>query len=131
MSQEIITIKYDSFTANIYPHALAELPLRNIKKIFKLAQAARFENEAAISAINAYLSQTILQAQEAMKSAARAYNDGWRKVDKPRSRKPAVVEQLQKNRELTDAFKKAHAHYERLVSVRKAFDEILASDTQH
>ena len=52
-------------------------------------------------------------------------------MDKPRSRRPTVVEQLRKNKELTAAFKKAHARYERLVSVRKVFNEILAPDTKH
>ena len=126
-----VTIRYRSFRADIYLTALETLPLRNIKKLFKLAGQERSTNEDAINTIRCHLDETIPEAQATMKAAALAYENGWRKVDKPRSRKPAVVEQLQKNRELTADFKKAHARYERLVSVRKVFNETLAPDTKH
>ena len=126
-----VTIRYRSFRADIYLTALETLPLRNLKKLFKLAGQGPRTNEAAINTIRLHLNEIIPEAQAAVKSAALNYENGWRKVDKPRSRRPEVVEQLRKNKELTRAFKKAHARYERLVSTRKVFDEILAPDTKH
>ncbi|MBR4863066.1 MAG: hypothetical protein IKU07_00705 [Oscillospiraceae bacterium] len=126
-----VVIRYRTFRADISLDALENMPARNLRKLFKLAAKNRHTNESAINAIRLHLDETIPEAQDTMRAAARAYEDGWRRVDNPRSRKPSVVEQLHKNDELTSAFKKAHARYERLVSTRKVFDEILAPDTKH
>lgn len=126
-----VVIRYRTFRADISLDALENMPARNLRKLFKLAAKDRRTNEAAINTIRLHLDETIPEAQDTMRAAARAYEDGWHKVDNPRSRKPSVVEQLRKNDELTAAFKKAHARYERLVSPRKVFDEILAPDTKH
>lgn len=126
-----VTIRYRSFRADILLDGLEIMPARNLRKLFKLAAKDRHTNEAAINTIRLYLDETIPEAQDTMRATARAYEDGWRKVTNPRSRKPSVVEQLHKNDELTAAFKKARARYERLVSVRKVFDETLAPDTKH
>ena len=66
-----------------------------------------------------------------MRAAARAYENGWKKEDKPRSRNPKTVEQLRINKELTARFKQAHAHYERLAASRKVFEETPFPDTKH
>ena len=126
-----VVIRYRTFRADISLDALENLPARNLRKLFKLAAKDRRTNEAAINSIHRHLDDTIPEAQATMRAAAKAYEDGWHRVDTPRSRKPSVVEQLRKNDELTSAFKKAHARYERLVSTRKVFDEILAPDTKH
>lgn len=126
-----VVIRYRTFRADIFLDALENMPARNLRKLFKLAAKDRRTNEAAINSIRLHLDETIPEAQATMRAAAKAYEDGWHRVDNPRSRKPSVVEQLHKNDELTSAFKKAHARYERLVSTRKVFDEILAPDTKH
>ena len=117
---DFFIIQHGSFHAAVLYSALEHLPIHNLKKLFRLAKKAQFENEAAIP-----------EAQETMRAAARAYEDGWKKVDKPRSRNPKTVEQLRLNKELTVRFKQAHARYERLVASRKVFEETLFPDTKH
>lgn len=128
---DFFTIRHGSFHAAVLYSALEHLPIHNLKKLFRLAKKAQFENEAAIQGIRSYFDTTIPEAQETMRAAARAYEDGWRKVDKPRSRNPKTVEQLRLNKELTTRFKQAHARYERLVASRKVFEETLFPDTKH
>ena len=128
---DFFIIQHGSFHAAVLYSALEHLPIRNLKKLFRLAKKAQFENEAAIQGIRSYFDTTIPEAQETMRTAARAYEDGWRKVDKPRSRNPKTVEQLHLNKELTVRFKQAHARYERLVASRKVFEETLFPDTKH
>lgn len=128
---DFFTIQHGSFHAAILFSALEHLPLRKLKKLLLLAKKSPFENEAAIQSIRSYFDTAIPEAQEAMRAAARAYENGWKKVDKPRSRNPKTVEQLRINKELTARFKQAHAHYERLVASRKVFEETLFPDTKH
>lgn len=128
---DFFTIRHGSFHAAVLYSALEHLPIRNLKKLFRLAKKAQFENEAAIQGIRSYFDTAIPEAQETMRAAAKAYEDGWRKVDKPRSRNPKTVEQLRINKELTTRFKQAHARYERLVASRKVFEETLFPDTKH
>lgn len=106
---DFFIIQHGSFHAAVLYSALEHLPIHNLKKLFRLAK----------------------KAQETMRAAARAYEDGWKKVDKPRSRNPKTVEQLRLNKELTVRFKQAHARYERLVASRKVFEETLFPDTKH
>lgn len=103
---DFFTIRHGSFHAAVLYSALEHLPMHNLKKLFRLAQ-------------------------ETMRTAAKAYEDGWRKVDKPRSRNPKTVEQLRLNKELTVRFKQADARYERLVASRKVFEETLFPDAKH
>lgn len=128
---DFFTIRHGSFQAAVLYSALEHLPIHNLKKLFRLAKKAQFENEATIQSIRSYFDEVILEAQETMRTAAKAYEDGWRKVDKPRSRNPKTVEQLRLNKELTVRFKQAHARYERLVASRKVFEETLFPDTKH
>ena len=127
----LVHIQADTFRADIYLDRLCDMTIHNLKKLFRLAKKAQFENEAAIQSIRSYFDEVIPEAQETMRTAAKAYEDGWRKVDKPRSRNPKTVEQLRLNKELTVRFKQAHARYERLVASRKVFEETLFPDTKH
>lgn len=128
---DFFIIQHGSFHAAVLYSALEHPPIHNLKKLFRLAKKAQFENEAAIQSIRSYFDEVIPEAQETMRTAAKAYEDGWRKVDKPRSRNPKTVEQLRINKELTTRFKQAHARYERLVASRKVFEETLFPDTKH
>ena len=128
---DFFTVRHGSFHAAVLYSALEHLPMHNLKKLFRLTQKAQFENEATIQSIRSYFDKVIPEAQETMRTAAKAYEDGWRKVDKPRSRNPKTVEQLRLNKELTVRFKQADARYERLVASRKVFEETLFPDTKH
>lgn len=61
-----VTIRYRSFRADIYLTALETFPLRNLKKLFKLAGQERHTNEEAIEAIRRHLDETIPEAQATM-----------------------------------------------------------------
>lgn len=128
---DFFTIQHGSFRAAVLYSALEHLPMHNLKKLFRLAKTAQLENEAAIQSIRSHFDEVIPEAQENMRTAAKAYGDGWKKVDNPRSRNPKTVEQLRINKELTARFKQAHARYERLVAARKVFEETLFPDTKH
>lgn len=128
---DFFIIQHGSFHAAVLYSALEHPPIHNLKKLFRLAKKAQFENEDALQGIRSYFDTAIPEAQETMRAAAKAYEDGWRKVDKPRSRNPKTVEQLRLNKELTVRFKQAHARYERLVASRKVFEETLFPDTKH
>lgn len=128
---DTFTIRYRLFRADIYTEALEQIPLRKLRKLFSLAAKDRRTNLAAIDTIKGYLDQHIPEAQATMRASAKAYEDGWKKVPNPRSRKPAVVEQLRRNKELTDNFNRDHARYEKLVAVRKVYMSIFAADTKH
>ena len=125
-----VEIKSGTFEAHFFLTALERFRLSKLKKLFQLTASDPWGNAQAIEAIRLYISDAIPAAQEEMRAAARAYEGGWRKVDKPRSRKPDVVKQLKINEELTTAFKKAKARYERLLKIRTLYDETIG-DTKH
>lgn len=70
---DFFIIQHGSFHAAVLYSALEHLPIRNLKKLFRLAKKAQFENEAAIQGIRSYFDTTIPEAQETMRAAARAY----------------------------------------------------------
>lgn len=85
---DFFIIQHGSFHAAVLYSALEHLPIHNLKKLFRLAKKAQFENEAAIQGIRSYFDATIPEAQETMRAAARAYEDGWKKGGQAKEPKP-------------------------------------------
>lgn len=114
----LISMQADTFHADIYMDRLIDLPVTNIRKLFKLLHLYRWENERAIDSLVPYLAQAVQESKDAWKLASREFTDGWRKVSNPKSRHPAVVETLKNNNRLTRKVKAAKARHERWVKIK-------------
>ena len=114
----LISMQADTFHADIYMDRLIDLPVTNIRKLFKLLHLYRWENERAIDSLVPYLAQAVQESEDAWKLASREFTDGWRKVSNPKSRHPAVVETLKNNNRLTRKVKAAKARHERWVKIK-------------
>ena len=114
----LISMQADTFHADIYMDRLIDLPVTNIRKLFKLLHLYRWENERAIDSMVPYLAQAVQESEDAWKLASREFTDGWRKVSNPKSRHPAVVETLKNNNRLTRKVKAAKARHERWVKIK-------------
>lgn len=114
----LISMQADTFHADIYMDRLIDLPVTNIRKLFKLMHRWDFDNRQAIDRLTAHLEQAIQEGEDAWKLASREFTDGWRKVSNPKSRHPAVVETLKNNNRLTRKVKAAKARHERWVKIK-------------
>lgn len=122
----LIHIQADTFRADIYMDRLIDLPVTNIRKLFKMLYSYRWENERAIDSLVPYLAGAVQESKDAWKQASADYVNGWRKVDNPKSRHPAVVETLKNNNRLTSKVKAAKARHERWAKIQSIWAEISA-----
>lgn len=122
----LISMQADTFHADIYMDRLIDLPVTNIRKLFKLLHLYRWENERAIDSLVPYLAQAVQESKDAWKQASADCVHGWRKVDTPKSRHPAVVETLKNNGRLTRQLKAAKARHERWAKIQSIWAEISA-----
>lgn len=122
----LISMQADTFHADIYMDRLIDLPVTNIRKLFKMLYLYRWENERAIDSLVPYLAGAVQESKDAWKQASADYVDGWRKVDSPKSRHPAVVEILKNNNRLTRKVKAAKAQHERWAKIQSIWAEISA-----
>lgn len=122
----LISMQADTFHADIYMDRLIDLPVTNIRKLFKLLHLYRWENERAIDLLVPYLAQAVQESKDAWKQASADYVHGWRKVDNPKSRHPAVVETLKNNGRLTRQLKAAKVRHERWAKIQSIWAEISA-----
>lgn len=65
-----------SFEAIIYLDHIHTMPLKNWRKLVKLA-AGDYRNEAALEDARAWFTAAIEDAKEAWKTASQEYVDGW------------------------------------------------------
>lgn len=122
----LISMQADTFHADIYMDRLIDLPVTNIRKLFKMLYLYRWENERAIDSLVPYLAGAVQESKDAWKQASADYVDGWHKVDNPKSRHPAVVEILKNNNRLTRKVKAAKAQHERWAKIQSIWAEISA-----
>ena len=108
----LISMQADTFHADIYMDRLIDLPVTNIRKLFKLLHLYRWE--------------AVQESKDAWKQASADYVHGWRKVDNPKSRYPAVVKTLKNNGRLTRQLKAAKARHERWAKIQSIWAEISA-----
>lgn len=122
----LISMQADTFHADIYMDRLIDLPVTNIRKLFKMLYLYRWENERAIDRLVPYLAKAAQESKDAWKQASADYVNGWRKVDNPKSRHPAVVETLKNNNRLTRKVKNAKTQHERWAKIQSIWAEISA-----
>lgn len=122
----LIFMQADTFHADIYMDRLIDLPVTNIRKLFKMLYSYRWENERTIDSLVPYLAGAVQESKDAWKQASADYVNGWRKVDNPKSRHPAVVETLKNNNRLTSKVKAAKARHERWAKIQSIWAEISA-----
>ena len=127
----LISMQADTFHADIYMDRLIDLPVTNIRKLFKLLHRYRWENERAIDSLVPYLAQAVQESKDAWKQASADYVHGWRKVDTPKEPPPGGGGNPQKqwppdppaqSRQL----KAAKARHERWAKIQSIWAEISA-----
>lgn len=122
----LMSMRAGTFHADIYMDRLIDLPVTNIRKLFKLLHLRRWENEQAIDRLVLYLARAVQESKDTWKQASADYVNGWRKVDNPKSRHPAVVETLKNNNRLTSKVKTAKTRHERWAKIQSIWAEISA-----
>ena len=60
---DFFNIRHGAFHAAGLYSALEHLPIHNLKKLFRLAKKAQFENEDALQGIRSYFDTAIPEAQ--------------------------------------------------------------------
>ena len=72
-SAKLITINTGDYHADIYFDRLEDMPLSNIRKVFKLLLADPWSNEGAIRQMTLYLDAAVIESKEAWKQASIEY----------------------------------------------------------
>lgn len=120
---KLITINTGDYHADIYFDRLEDMPLSNIRKVFKLLLADPWSNEGAIRQMTLYLDAAVIESKEAWKQASTEYHNGWRYVPNKKSRLKDDRQKLRENNRLTAAVKRAKARHERWVKLQTCWAE--------
>lgn len=120
---KLITINTGDYHADIYFDRLEDMPLTNIRKVFKLLLADPWMNEEAIRKMTGYLEAAVAESKEVRKQASIAYQNGWRLVTNKKSRLKDDREKLRENDRLTAAVKRAKTRHERWVKLKSIWAE--------
>lgn len=113
-----ITFWQDTCTVNLFLDKLCDLPLANVRKLYAMMLSEPDRNAAAIIALGEYFETAIADSKAAWALASKEYQNGWRLVPDKRSRTPAAVETLTRNKQLTRAVRRAKAQHERWVKLK-------------
>lgn len=125
-----VVIRADSYRAKVALDLFPELPLSNIRKLFRIMFRAAWENESSIQTINDWLSKAILSAKADWGTATLEYGNRWKDLKtfssglwnlQPQQRRRKIAEQRRLNRELTATLKAAKTAYDRLVKIQSEF----------
>lgn len=119
----LITFRQDTCTVNLLLEKLCELPLANVRKLYAMMLSEPDRNAEAAATLSEYLETAIADSKAAWAQASKAYTDGWRLVPNKRSRTPAAVETLTRNKQLTRAVRRTKAQYERWVKLKTLWAE--------
>lgn len=120
---KLITINTGDYHADIYFDRLEDMPLSNIRKVFKLLLADPWSNEGAIRQMTLYLDAAVIESKEAWKQASIEYQNGWRNVFNKKSRLKEDRQKLRENNRLTAAVKRTKARHERWVKLQTCWAE--------
>lgn len=120
---KLITINTGDYHADIYFDRLEDMPLSNIRKVFKLLLADPWSNEGAIRQMTLYLDAAVIESKEAWKQASIEYQNGWRYVPNKKSRLKDDRQKLRENNRLTAAVKRTKARHERWVKLQTCWAE--------
>lgn len=114
------TVFFSADTCRITLHLpkLIELPVPNLRKLFKLMLLEPWNNEEAIQTTELFIPDAVTSSKAKLQTASDAYAQGWRKVQNPRSRHPDVRKVLKENRRLTEDLKAAKALHDSWVKIQ-------------
>lgn len=120
------TIFFSADTCHIVLHLpkLIELPAPNCRKLFELMFSEPWNNEEAIQIIELHLQDAIAISNKELQAASNAYDQGWREVQNPKSRRREVVETLKENRRLTEALKTAKTRHDSWVKLNEIYHQV-------
>lgn len=118
-----ITFRQDTCTVNLLLEKLCELPLANVRKLYAMMLSEPDRNAEAAATLGEYLETAIADSKAAWEQASKDYQNGWRLVPNKRSRTPAAVETLTRNKQLTRAVRRTKAQYERWVKLKTLWAE--------
>lgn len=118
-----ISFKQDTCTVNLFLDKLCDLPLANVRKLYAMMLSEPDRNAAAIIALGEYFETAIADSKAAWALASKEYQNSWRLVPDKRSRTPAAVETLTRNKQLTRAVRRAKAQHERWVKLKTLWAE--------
>lgn len=118
-----VYINSGTFHAEIDSEGLPSLPVRNVRKLFKLLTSdPSSDNSEAIQTITDWLPGAVSDAKNTWGYTVALYKDGWRAVKKG-SRKDKDVEQRERNHALADSVKFAKADYDAVAKLQSIFHE--------
>ncbi|MFR0911830.1 MAG: hypothetical protein ACLSF6_03430 [Evtepia gabavorous] len=116
---KLITINTGDYHADIYFDRLEDMPLSNIRKVFKLLLADPWSNEGAIRQMTLYLDAAVIESKGPGNRPARSIRTAGAmcSIRKPPQRGPPKAPE---NNRLTAAVKRSKARHERWVKLQPA-----------
>lgn len=125
-----ITVRHMLFRADIYLDRLEDMPLRNFQRLLRIAAKDPQLNEEAIQLLREHFERQVPEARTVMQTAAKAYLDGYKDVNR-RSRKKAVRDILNENKRLKAAFVSAKLRHDKIIKLKEIFLAAFPDDTKH
>lgn len=130
MKPESIIIQNGGFAAAITTETLLVLPLRNVRKLFRMLPLDQ-RNEEAVRVLKLWLSHAESEAKEDWRDASDAYRHGHTEAyrlgytampNTPENGRARQVAEIKKrNKTLLAAVKKAKNRYDRIVKIHTIF----------
>lgn len=117
-----VDIRADKFYATVELNMLPTLPIKNLRKLFKLMWSRSYENTEAIQKTEDYLSEAVADAKTEWQKTSADYQNKWIFIDCHGYTIPKAKQQ-KINRPLIMAVKHAKANYNRLVKIQFIFQE--------
>lgn len=117
-----VVIRADSYHAVIFLDALPQLPINNIRKLFRIMFQAAWENPQSIWTTADWIKNVIREAESEWRATSAEFQNKYRTTD---DRGYFIPEAMREkiNRPLFPPIKKAKARYERLMKIQSIFNE--------
>ena len=123
---ETVHFRADTFQATIYLPRLNELPVSNIRKLFRLVFRYDWENEDAILTTGLCIQNAVEDSPQAWKVKSQECIDGYIDVKGPRVHELKHEDKLKiirENNRLLRAVKDAKSTHEKWVKINTIFHE--------
>ena len=124
MTNPVIHFTYRTASFDLGLTWLADLPVRNIRKLFKLMLAEPDNNMEAIQTTAAFLSEIVADCEASNKATSAAYKSGWRYVANKRSCKVADRKIMRENNRLTKEATQAKKQFEGWKKIQSIWGEL-------
>ena len=116
MKDDTITIRNGTFEAVIVLERLPDLPLANIRRLFKL-MLTDYRNEDACKALEEYLPAAVASTKEAWRKFSSEYTSGWKL-------NPSNNKEKRANETLTARLKAAKAAHTRAAKIQTLYQTL-------